>query len=103
MSREDVRNCHVCGGVSRRDYSTVQFGTTGLVPHFSHTVGKYVQSNRDFDDALKRKAEENTIRTGAEHSYVRVDPGDVPQPNINTEAFETRAKTLTDQGRRDAV
>lgn len=95
FSRDDIVNC-VCGGISRRDYSTVQFGTTGLAPHFSHAVGEFVTNNRSFDDALKRRAEENTRRTGAEHSYVRIDPGDIPQPNTATEAFETRAKTIQD-------
>lgn len=67
-----------------------------MAPHFNHAVGEFVSNARQFDDALKRKAEQNTIRTGAEHSYVRVDPGDVPRPTEATEAFEAREKTIRD-------
>ena len=84
-----------CGGVLRRDFH-FQLGSTGLKPHFNHAVGKYVRNDREFNDALKRRAEENSIATGITHEYSRLDPGDAPSPRDATEAIEARNKVLRD-------
>lgn len=95
--RDDTQPCD-CGGVSRRDFSSVRFGVSAFQPHFNHAVGAYVNSDREFSDMLKIRAEQNTVRTGAEHSYVRVDPGDLPTPTKDDHMFETQAKTIADKG-----
>src|SRR4051812_21564319 len=88
--------CVRCDGWAKRDYSTVQLSRPTFVPHFNHTVGEHVSSSRDFDNALKRKSEEQSERTGMDHSYARLDPGDMPQPTGESEIYETRGKFLRD-------
>jgi hypothetical protein len=96
-SRDDVQECS-CGGVSRRDFSTVQLRpVAAFQPHFNHSVGRYVHSSRDFDRALKRAAEDNTEQTGIEHSYTRFDPGDAPVPDKDTEAIEHGQRKIHDE------
>lgn len=75
----------------RRDYSSVQIGVRNFRPHFNHAVGSYVSSSREFDEQLKIAGE----KVGT--TYTRVDPGDVPQPNLDTDILETQAKTIRDR------
>lgn len=87
-----------CGAAMVRDYRSVQLpGTAAFQPHFNHAVGQHVTSMRDFTDALKIKAEENSRRTGADHSYVPVLPGDMPTPTRDTDIFETRNRLVHDK------
>ncbi|HXA31504.1 MAG TPA: hypothetical protein VNV87_04535 [Acidimicrobiales bacterium] len=62
-------------------------------PHFNHSVGKYVSTSRDFDEALRRGAEEQNS------SYSRIDPGDYASltPSTDTEIIETQARNLHDR------
>lgn len=95
-TRDDPYPCHVCGGLIKRDYSTVQLSTPTFKPHFNHAVGQYVSNTRQFSDALKVTSDMNSEATGMDHHYVRVDPGDVPRPDTATEAFEVRSKFIRD-------
>jgi hypothetical protein len=57
--------------------------TTAFRPHFNYSVGRYVTTEHEFRETLRRRAEENTIATGTEHQYEMRDPGelrDVPYP-----------------------
>lgn len=75
----------------RRDYTSVQFGRA-FVPHFNHSVGAFVSSNREFNDALKARGDEHGT------TYTRVDPGDAPTPSRDTEILESQARTIRDKG-----
>jgi hypothetical protein len=68
--------------------------TPAFQPHFNHSVGRYVSSSRDFDEALHVGAEE------ANSSYTRIDPGDFASitPDRDTEIIETQARTHRDMG-----
>jgi predicted nucleic acid-binding Zn ribbon protein len=94
LARDLTLPC-VCGGILRRDFM-FQKGSTGLTPHFNHAVGAYVRNDREFNDALKRRSDENSATTGMDHSYARLDPGDAPTPPNAAEAVEARAKTIHD-------
>lgn len=90
QSNTDIQPCG-CGGVSKRDYTSVQLrGTTAFQPHFNYAVGKYVSTEHEFKSALRRSADANTIATGVEHKYEMVDPGDLRrmEPTEGTEAIE---------------
>lgn len=94
QSHNDVQACS-CGGASKRVFS---FNSgPSFSPHFNHSVGRYVSSNTDFNDALKQASDAQSLRTGLDHKFVRVDPGDVPAPTQSTEIFETRNKIVRDQ------
>jgi hypothetical protein len=95
--RDDVAPCP-CGGLSSRDFSSVQFGAASFTPHFNHSVGAVVNSDREFDDLLKRRSEENSLATGADHSYTRIDPGDLPSHPHTDEGLEETARTRHDKG-----
>lgn len=91
--RDDNQPCS-CGELSRRVYGFRQ--AAGLQPHFNHAVGRYVTNNRDFNDALKERSEVQSLRTGIDSNYVRVDPGDMAEPTKDTEIFETRDRMIRD-------
>jgi len=60
--------------------------TSAFQPHYNYSVGSYTETERDFKDMLKRRAEENTLATGAYHDYEMRDPGElkeVPFPDAN--------------------
>jgi putative FmdB family regulatory protein len=80
--RYEVIQCS-CRGTMKRVFS-FSIGTA-FQPHFNYTVGEYVSSSRAFDDALRRRADENSAATGMEHRYVRTDPGDLPAPTSPTQ------------------
>jgi putative FmdB family regulatory protein len=93
--RDDVQVC-ACGGLSKRQFhANIK---AGFIPHFNHAVGAHVTSDRHFSDLLKVRSEQNTIATGTEHNYSRVDPGDMPEPSRDSSIFETRDKLLRDTG-----
>lgn len=77
-----------------RDYSTVTLRPPVFQPHFNHAVGRHVETSRDFDEALKRGAEEQNT------SYTRIDPCDYASitPTKDTEIIETQARTRRDRG-----
>lgn len=47
-----------------------------FVPHFNMSVGKFVNSQSDFNDALKVASDEATERTGIYHNYVAQEAAD---------------------------
>lgn len=90
--RDDGVICPNCDLVAKRDYSTVQIGTS-FKPHYNWATGQYVSTSREFDDALKRKGEE----AGAE--YTRIDPGDHPGPPTDSdEILDTQLRTMSKKG-----
>lgn len=96
LSREDIQSCS-CGGVSKRDYSTIQLGSSSFKPHFNHAVGAFVSNSRQFDDLLKLRSEQNSLRTGTDHNYTRIDPGESPRPTADDHIFEVQEKAWRDK------
>lgn len=87
--------CPVCGVVMKKDWGQVQLrGAPAFQPHFNHSVGRFVTSSRDFDEALRRGAEEQNT------TYARIDPGDYRsiEPTKETEALELSARIRRDTG-----
>lgn len=87
--------CPVCGLIMKKNWRAVQLrGAPAFQPHFNHAVGRYVSSSRDFDEALRRGAEEQNT------TYNRIDPGDYKsiEPTTHTEALEVSAKVKRDRG-----
>ena len=98
MSRDDAQACS-CGGLSRRCYRSVQFGRAAFVPHFNYSVGQHVNNRREFEDELKRKADNNSEQTGMDHSYAALDPSELSsmQPKTDTAIFEDQARAFHDK------
>jgi hypothetical protein len=87
--------CPACGVVMGKNWSSVQLrGAPAFQPHFNHSVGRYVSSSRDFDEALRRGGEDQNT------TYQRIDPGDYGSitPHTDTEAIEISARTRRDMG-----
>ena len=58
---------------------TVQFRPTcAFQPHYNWSVGEYVETDRDYRDALKRCSDEQSARTGIDADYQPRYPGDIP-------------------------
>lgn len=71
---------------------------TAFQPHFNYSVGDYVDSELAFTDALKRRAEENSIATGTEHNYEMRDPSELketPFPD-HDDILNTQARMMSD-------
>lgn len=57
--------------------------------HFNHSVGEWVTNRRAFYDALKRKSEESSVRTGMTVDLQPLGPSDMA---------EASAHGVTDEG-----
>lgn len=99
LQREDVQPCP-CGGLSRRDWSRVQFGAQPFKPHWNYATGTYVNNRNEFEDHLKRKAANNSDQTGMEHSYAPLDPGEIAslEPKTDTAILEDQNRAIHDKG-----
>lgn len=53
--------------------------TTAFQPHYNYAVGARVDTELEFRDQLKRRAEENSIATGTDHNYEMRDPSEMAQ------------------------
>lgn len=74
---------------------TLQFAAApAMQPHFNHSVGQYINSDREFRDALKRSSERNSIATGIDHDYQPRYPGDTEVPHPGGEAGDALEKTI---------
>jgi hypothetical protein len=79
---------------------TVQFrATPAFQPHFNHSVGQFVSTDREYRDALKRCAEDQSARTGIDADYQPRYPGDTERPDTTpTEKLRhdnaVRARTI---------
>ena len=82
-------------------YKTLQIRPASpFQPHFNYSVGQYVETESQFVTALRRRADENTIATGTEHTYEMRDPAELarhtPFPEsddiINTQSRELAKK-----------
>lgn len=94
-SRDAATQCTLCGGNSARDYGSVLLGSS-FVPHFNHAVGAHVSNERDFKAKLNQRADENSARTGTDHKYEMIYPGDRP-PTAGTDILETRDRIVHDK------
>jgi hypothetical protein len=70
--------------------------TTAFQPHFNYSVGEHVSTELQFRDALKRRAEENTLATGTEHNYEMRDPTEIAERT----PFPEHDDIINAQGRR---
>lgn len=49
---------------------------TSWVPHYNHSVGRYVRTEAEFRSALSQASDDMSARTNIDHSYVPVEAGD---------------------------
>jgi putative FmdB family regulatory protein len=83
-----LRPCPRCGfNGSHRDFSFNH--TPSFQEHFNHSLGRYVNSNREFRDGLKLQSEEMSVRMGQ-----NVDL----QPLSPSEMAESSAHGVTEEG-----
>lgn len=63
-------------------------------PHFNYAVGKYVNNDREFRDALKRRGEQNSIATGLDTDYQPRYPGETEPIREADGVFDETARRL---------
>lgn len=76
--------------------------TPAFQPHYNHSVGAYVNNQREYEDKLKYHADYNSEATGITHTYEPRLPGDVPLPYPDADsgqAWEDRTKLIKDMDR----
>jgi hypothetical protein len=56
--------------------------------HWNHSVGQPIRTMRQFRDALARKSDEMTERTGVPHDYQPVDLSDREALGVTDEGLE---------------
>lgn len=93
MSAPATSTSCTCGEVMRRVFTAPALAV-GWVPHFSHTVGQYVSSRREFDAALSRGSDEASERTGMEHRYRAIDPEEAGATDEGMEATRRKHREL---------
>ena len=76
-------------------YKTIQFSPLTFQPHFNHSVGAYVNTDREFRDELKRCSERNSIATGTDHNYEPRYNGDLKPITSADSVLDTRARNLS--------
>jgi hypothetical protein len=69
-----VPDCELCKSSMKRVYSF--YVERSFVPHFNMSVGRFVNNQTEFNDALKVAGEEATLRTDILHNYVAMEAGD---------------------------
>ena len=78
--------CVVCGSVMRRGCS---FSFHRSMPeHFNNSIGQYVSTRQGFEDELKKKSEEASLRTGMDHNYVPIDVTEMKACGATDEGLE---------------
>lgn len=55
---------------------TMQIAPQVFRPHYNYSVGKYVNNDREFRDALKYRGEQNSLATGLDTDYQPRYPGE---------------------------
>lgn len=66
---------------------------TSFQPHYNISVGKWVNSEREFKDALKVASANATLRTGIEHNFVPVDARDREAVGATDEGMDNHYRT----------
>lgn len=86
--------CPACGdGQWKRDYSGIALARP-MMAHWNQTTGSEISDMKGFRDALKRRSEEATLKSGIEHNYEPIDYADF-KPVIE----QSDAKGLEDTNR----
>jgi hypothetical protein len=75
---------------------TVQLAADPFQPHFNYATGQYVRNRSEFESALRRGADDNSRRTGIDHDYRPLYPGDVARPSKDDAIFEVRERAIRD-------
>lgn len=73
---------------------TIYLSPPAFQPHYNYSVGKWVNSDKEFRDELKRAAEANSIITGTYHNYEPRYPGDTQPLQAADQVLEDRARNL---------
>lgn len=95
-SEPTEEHCPTHGNVLRRKYS---FAVPKLfVPHYNHSVGRYVTSESDFRSALKKASDEASATTGVEHNYVPIDYREAMRNLPSEEGLAEQQKAKVDAG-----
>lgn len=92
------RMCMACGdGTLKRVYEAFPMRMP-IAEHYSPTVGRYVNGERDFREALRVASASATERTGIEHNFQPIDMRD-PALNVSGEVVDGDNRTRHDSGR----
>jgi hypothetical protein len=93
LSRTDIPPCPVCGNPASRNFS---FNIATSVPeHFNHSVGGYVNNERELKEQIKIRSQEESERTGIEHNFEylsRSDMADSAAHGVTEEGLEQTAR-----------
>jgi hypothetical protein len=73
--RADAITCPDCQGHAPRKFSF--YVQQSMKEHFNNAVGSYVSNHRQFEDGLKRKSEEASVRLGIDHEFVPLSPAEM--------------------------
>lgn len=72
VTHYDPESCFGCKVLSVQ----IQPDGGAFKPHYNWSVGKFVNSKRDYENELNRCADRNSEATGVDHSYEPRYPGD---------------------------
>jgi len=74
---------------------TLHLRSPAFAPHYNYTVGKYVSTDAEFRDELKRASEANSEQTGLYHNYEPRYPGDTQPIRSADNILDDQAREIT--------
>jgi hypothetical protein len=73
----------------------------GFAEHFNHSIGQYVNNNREFTDGLKRQSAEATERIGMNVDLQPLSPSEMAEASahgVTEEGLYESRKAMRDAG-----
>jgi putative FmdB family regulatory protein len=95
QTRADATTCPDCAGPATRKFGF--YVASSLKEHWNQAVGQYVSNSHDMSEALKRKSEEMSVRTGIDHDYQYVSPAEMADPSAHGASQENLDETYRRQ------
>lgn len=72
----------------------------GFQEHFNHSVGRFVNTERELKSELSRASEEYTARTGVPANFQPVHPEEIKH-TVNGEGLESTHRKEVELGKRE--
>lgn len=70
----------------------------GFTAHYNPSLGHHISSEREASEHLKRQSEEATARTGVDHDYELVDPGEPSSVGVTDQGMDATERRHRELG-----
>lgn len=92
-------DCPECGEQLYRRYNVVINRSRIFQPHFNSSLGKYVNTERDFANQVRKLEDEQTARSGYQVHLAKFDPREIPP--VSEEGLDSTFRRQVEEGKRE--